>query len=119
MDEGLRDMANVDRLIHEPSRLVIVTILYLVERADFLYLLGETEMTKGNLSSHLAKLEVGGYVEEGLSRREIQKTYRGKVPQTICRLTTTGRAAFRTYRASLGRAVYSMHLSRRQRPPES
>ena len=112
MDEGLRDMANVDRLIHEPSRLVIVTILYLVERADFLYLLGETEMTKGNLSSHLAKLEVGGYVE-------IQKTYRGKVPQTICRLTKTGRAAFRTYRASLGRAVYSMHLSRRQRPPES
>jgi DNA-binding MarR family transcriptional regulator len=112
MDEGLREMATVDRLIHEPSRLVIVTILYLVESADFLYLLRETEMTKGNLSSHLTKLEAGGYVE-------IQKTYRGKVPQTICRLTKTGRAAFRRYRASLERAVDSMRSSKRQGPVES
>jgi DNA-binding transcriptional ArsR family regulator len=112
MNEGLRDMANVDRLIHEPSRLVIVTILYLVESADFLYLLRETEMTKGNLSSHLTRLEAGGYVE-------IQKTYRGKVPQTICRLTKTGRVAFRGYLASLGRVVDSMRLSKRQGPGES
>jgi DNA-binding MarR family transcriptional regulator len=101
MDENLRAMVNVDRMIHEPSRLVIVAILYFVESVDFLYLLHETQMTKGNLSSHLAKLEESGYVE-------IEKTYRGKVPLTICRLTKSGRAAFRRYRASLKRAMDSM-----------
>ena len=101
MDENLRAMVNVDRMIHEPSRLVIVATLYFVESVDFLYLLHETEMTKGNLSSHLAKLEESGYVE-------IEKTYRGKVPLTICRLTKSGRAAFRRYRASLKRAMDSM-----------
>ena len=101
MDRNLRAMANVDRTIHEPSRLVVVAILYLVESADFLYLLRETGLTKGNLSSHLAKLEDSGYVE-------IEKTYRGKVPQTICRLTKSGQAAFRHYRRSLKRAMDSM-----------
>jgi len=101
MDENLRAMVNVDRMIHEPSRLVIVATLYFVESADFLYLLHETEMTKGNLSSHLAKLEESGYVE-------IEKTYRGKVPLTICRLTKSGQAAFRRYRTSLKRAMDSM-----------
>jgi DNA-binding transcriptional ArsR family regulator len=101
MDRRIRDVVNIDRTIHEPSRLVIVAILYFVETADFLYLLRETRMTKGNLSSHLAKLEESGYVE-------IDKTYRGKVPQTICRLTQNGRVAFCQYRRSLGRAMDSM-----------
>ena len=101
MDGDLRAMANVDRTIHEPSRLVIVAILYFVESADFLYLLRETQMTKGNLSSHLAKLEDRGYIE-------IEKTYRGKVPRTICRLTKSGQAAFRQYRRSVKRAMDSM-----------
>jgi DNA-binding MarR family transcriptional regulator len=101
MDGNLRAMVNVDRTIHEPSRLVIVAVLSFVESADFLYLLRETQMTKGNLSSHLARLEDRGYVE-------IEKTYRGKVPRTICRLTKAGRAAFRRYRKSLQRAVDSM-----------
>lgn len=101
MDGNLRAVVNVDRMIHEPSRLVIVAILYSVESVDFLYLLRETQMTKGNLSSHLAKLEESGYVE-------IEKTYRGKVPQTICRLTKSGRAAFRRYRKSLKRAMDNM-----------
>ena len=101
MDGDLRAIVNVDRTIHEPSRLVIVAVLYFVESADFLYLLRETQMTKGNLSSHLAKLEGKGYVE-------IEKTYRGKVPRTICSLTKSGQAAFRHYRKSLRRAVDSM-----------
>ncbi len=100
MDERLQAMANVDRTIHEPSRLVIVAILYCVEAADFLYLLRETRLTKGNLSSHLAKLEQSGYVA-------IEKTYRGKVPLTICRLTESGQAAFRQYRENLKRAMDS------------
>ena len=73
---------------------MIVALLWAVKECDFLYLLHETEMNKGNVSSHLAKLEAAGYVE-------IEKTYRGKVPMTLLRLTRTGRAAFEEYRKGL------------------
>jgi len=89
-----RKFAEVDRLIHEPARLMIVTILSAVESADFLYLQRETGLTKGNLSSHLSKLEVASYIE-------IQKTYRGKIPLTVCSLSNTGRKAFQEYRDQL------------------
>ncbi len=101
MESELRSLAGVDRLIHEPARLMIVAILYAADQADFLYLLRETGLTKGNLSAHLARLEEAGYVK-------IEKTYRGKIPCTICSLTVTGRAAFHEYRARLKRAVDSM-----------
>ena len=94
MKSDLSRLTNVDRLIHEPARLMIVAILYAVESADFLYLQRETELTKGNLSSHLSKLEGAGYVE-------IEKTYRGKIPLTVCRLTDKGRHAFKNYRQQL------------------
>ena len=94
MRSDLSSLTNVDRLIHEPARLMIVAILYAVENADFLYLQRETELTKGNLSSHLSKLEQAGYVE-------IEKTYRGKIPLTVCRLTDKGRQAFENYRQQL------------------
>lgn len=81
----------LDRVIHEPGRLMIVALLSAIEEADFLYLLRETEMNKGTLSSHLARLEEAGYVE-------ITKTYRGKVPQTRLKLTRAGRKAFAQYR---------------------
>lgn len=84
----------VDRMIHEPARLLIVTILSVVENADFLYLQRETGLTKGNLSSHLSKLEAAGYVE-------IKKTYRGKIPLTVCKLSAAGQAAFSDYRDQL------------------
>jgi DNA-binding MarR family transcriptional regulator len=96
-----RSIANVDRLIHEPARLMILTLLYAVDSADFLYLLQETSLTKGNLSSHLSKLEAAGYVE-------IEKTFRGKVSLTVCRLTLAGREAFRAYRDRLKRVVEAM-----------
>lgn len=94
MNDELRAIGSVDRLIHEPGRLMLVALLFAVEGADFLYLLNESGMTKGNLSSHLAKLEQAGYVE-------IVKTYRGKVPHTLIRLTLEGRRAFEQYRAQL------------------
>ena len=94
MSERIRNLAGLDRLVHEPGRLAIVSLLSAVEEADFLYLLNETGMTKGNLSSHLAKLESGGYVK-------IEKTYRGKIPLTVCTLTPSGRTAFKSYRAAL------------------
>lgn len=101
MADDYRAMADVNRLIHEPARLIIITILYTVESADFLFLVRETGLTKGNLGSHLAKLEEAGYVR-------IEKTYRGKVPQTICCLTEEGRVAFREYRKRVKRAIESM-----------
>ena len=57
MNEALRDLIDVDRTIHEPARLIIVATLSAVEEADFLYLLRATGLTKGNLSSHLGRLE--------------------------------------------------------------
>src|ERR1035441_7453703 len=84
MNEQLRAISELDRVIHEPGRLMIVALLSAFKECDFLYLLHETEMNKGNLSSHLARLEEAAYVE-------IQKTYRGKVPQTVLRLTSAGR----------------------------
>ena len=90
----LPNLSDIDRLIHEPARLMIVAILSAVESADFLYLKREAGLTKGNLSSHLAKLEEAKYVQ-------IQKTYKGKIPLTICSLTEEGRRAFETYREQI------------------
>lgn len=92
---------DVDRLLHEPARLMITTILYTAEQADFIYLLRETGLTKGNLSAHLTKLEKAGYVE-------IEKTYRGKVPQTLCKLTEEGLSAFVNYRKQLNKIIKEM-----------
>jgi DNA-binding transcriptional ArsR family regulator len=95
-------MLDVDRLIHEPARLIILSILHVLESADFLYLLRETGLGKGNLSSHLARLEGAEYIT-------IEKTYRGKTPMTICRLTEAGQAAFEAYRRQLKNVVDAMH----------
>lgn len=84
-------MSDLDRVIHEPARLQIVALLSGVQEADFLWLLNESGLTKGNLSSHLARLEEAGYVE-------VEKTFRGKVPLTVLRLARPGRAAFEQYR---------------------
>jgi DNA-binding transcriptional ArsR family regulator len=94
----LHSLADVDRLIHEPSRSTILAILAIVESADFLYLQRETGLTKGNLSVHLSKLEEAGYIK-------IEKTYRGKIPLTLCRITGEGSRAFITYRNQLKQFV--------------
>ena len=86
-----RGLAGIDRVLHEPARLVIATILSVVESADFLYLQRETGLTKGNLSFHLAKLEEASYVA-------IEKTYKGRIPLTLVRLTEAGATALREYR---------------------
>lgn len=101
MNRVIRQAAGLDRLIHEPARLMIVSLLYTVEKADFLYLLNETGLTKGNLSAHLSRLEEAGYVN-------IEKTYRGKLPLTLISLSPTGREAFETYRRQLEKIVASL-----------
>jgi DNA-binding MarR family transcriptional regulator len=78
------DELTLDRLIHEPGRLAILTVLSSVQAADFVFLQRTTGLTKGNLSSHLTKLEEAGLVE-------IQKRFVGKKPNTNLALTPVGK----------------------------
>ena len=84
-------LAELDRVIHEPARLLLVATLSVVESADFLFLMNQTKLTRGNLSSHLSKLQAAGYVE-------IKKEFVEKIPRTLLRLTEEGRNAFVEYR---------------------
>lgn len=93
-----RDLTNVDRTIHAPARLMLMTILYSTESVDFVYLLKETGLTKGNLASHLAKLEEQRYLT-------VHKGYQGRVPLTTYSLTEEGREAFQNYRQQLQRII--------------
>lgn len=88
--KDLKVVADVDRTIHEPSRLHIMALLYVVEKADFTFVMGQTGLTRGNLSSHLSKLEAAGYVD-------IEKTFKGKRPLTLLHLSAEGRSAFQVY----------------------
>jgi len=101
IDPGLRNLAEVDRLVHEPARLMILLVLYTVETADFTFLINATELTDGNLSSHLSKLETAGYVES-------QKSFHVKRPKTHLRLTTSGRQAVEDYRGTMERALKNL-----------
>jgi len=87
-------LVNIDPIIHAPARLMIMTYLYVVEWADFVFLINQTGLTWGNLSTHLSKLEEAGYVA-------IQKEFRGKKPNTMIRLTEQGRTAFQEYRRNM------------------
>ena len=91
-------MTDLDRVIHEPARLLIVALLSGVMEADFLYLQKQSGLTKGNLSSHIAKLEEAGYVE-------VEKSFKGKIPLTVLRLTPIGRDAFAFYKETMGQLL--------------
>jgi DNA-binding MarR family transcriptional regulator len=97
----LHDLAEIDRLVHEPARLMILMALYAVKAADFTFLLNVTELTDGNLSSHLSKLEAAGYVK-------IEKGYDGKKPRTRLSLTEAGRKAVDTYRTTMSKALKNL-----------
>ena len=94
MSKKPSNLKNIDRLIHEQTRLMIMTQLYVVESADFLFLQHQLKMTPGNLSSHLSKLEEAGYVE-------IVKEFIERKPHTALELTKKGRKAFREYQQNL------------------
>jgi len=94
VSEELQSIGDIDRLIHEPARLMVLALLYVVESADFTFLMSQTGLTWGNLSSHLSKLEEAGYVD-------VEKEFKGKKPHTMLHLTDEGRVAFREYRRSM------------------
>jgi DNA-binding transcriptional ArsR family regulator len=86
MSRPFEEIANLDKLIHEPARLAIMTALSACRSADFTFLLQLTGLSKGNLSSHLSKLEEGGLVQ-------IEKRFVGKMPNTLVSLTQSGQEA--------------------------
>ena len=98
MANPFEELVTLDRVIHEPARLMIMTILYAVEEADFVYLQRECALTQGNLSSHLSRLEQVRYLT-------VSKAFKGKYPLTMCRLTKKGRQAFEGYSATLRRVT--------------
>lgn len=90
----IKQVLEVDRVIHEPARFLVMSYLYVVENADFLFLMNQTGLTRGNLSSHISKLEAAGYIH-------IQKEFVNKMPHTLLSLTPAGRAAFDEYRKQM------------------
>ncbi len=91
---NLAALNHIDRLVHEPARLMLMALLYVVTSADFTFLMSQTGLTWGNLSTHMSKLEEAGYLE-------VEKTFKGRRPNTMLRLTLQGREAFQTYRRSM------------------
>lgn len=90
MPDPLAELGSLDRLIHEPARLTLMTALSSCRRADFMFLLRLTGLTRGNLSSHLAKLEEAGLVR-------IEKRFVGRKPNTRVSLTPRGRRAIEAH----------------------
>jgi DNA-binding MarR family transcriptional regulator len=85
-----RSIAMLDRVVHEPVRLSILACLYVVDEADFVFLQSQTEITGGNLSSHIRRLDAEGYVS-------IRKEFENQRPKTTLSLTKAGREAFEAY----------------------
>jgi len=100
-NEWGQPITEIDRVIHEPARLLILGFLSVIESADFLFLMRQTELTRGNLSSHLSKLEAAGYVS-------IKKEFVKKIPRTLLRITSRGRKALQDYKENMMKALKEM-----------
>ena len=100
-DPGQRRGFRIDPVIHAPARLQIVMQLFVIDAADATFLLNRTGLTWGNLSTHISKLEDAGYVA-------VEKTFRGKKPCTMIRLTEKGRTAFEDYRSTMREALFEV-----------
>lgn len=77
-------------LLHSELRLAVISTLISIEQADFVYLKKQTGATAGNLSVQIDKLQKAGYIS-------VEKSFRGKMPCTICRITAAGIDAFEEY----------------------
>lgn len=80
----------LDPLLHSELRLAVISLLVSSEEAEFPYIKEQTGATAGNLSVQVDKLSVAGYIE-------VEKTFKGKRPCTICRITPKGMKAFEDY----------------------
>ena len=94
MTPSTHPILDLDRLIHEPARLAILTVLSAAEEVEFLFLQKVTGLSKGNLSVHAQKLEAAGHLET-------LKSFRGRIPLTTFRITDEGRIALNRYHRQL------------------
>ncbi|MEJ2306951.1 MAG: transcriptional regulator [candidate division WOR-3 bacterium] len=90
--------SEVNKLIHAPIRLGIMTILSSAKKVNFIYLREKLDVTDGNLSSHMEKLEKAGYVN-------VKKSFVDKKPNTVYSITEKGKKAFRSYLEHLEKII--------------
>ena len=90
-----REISDLDRVIHSPTRLKIMLVLMSVEEADFTFITHATDLTRGNLSANLTKLEEAGYIK-------IEKKFIERIPKTIASITPAGKKALEDYSSLLG-----------------
>lgn len=90
----LRLTADIDKTVHEPARLLILSMLYVIDRADFVFLHSQTGLTRGNLSTHISKLEEEGFVQ-------VNKKFVNKKPTTVYKITDAGREALEHYQRQM------------------
>jgi DNA-binding MarR family transcriptional regulator len=95
---NLEPIEQLDAAIHAPSRLLILAYLAAVESADFTFLLKQTGLSRGNLSTHISRLEEAGYVQ-------VQKEFVDRIPRTLYRLTSSGKSAIREYRHNMRQVI--------------
>ena len=100
-NKDLQPIADIDRTLHAPSRLMILAMLHVVENADFTFLMNQTGLTRGNLSTHLSKLEEDRYID-------VKKKFVGKKPRTLIRLTDRGRSAIKDYRKNMRQVINNL-----------
>lgn len=93
-NKDFQPIADLDRTIHSPARLLILAYLAAVDSADFIFLMNQVGLTRGNLSSHLSKLEEVGYIS-------VTKEFVERVPRTLIQLTDKGREAINHYREQM------------------
>ena len=93
-NEEIKKIKDIDKIIHEPARLKIMANLYVIDSADFLFIMRRTGLTFGNLSAHMSKLEDAGYIE-------IIKEFIGKKPHTMLKITEQGKKAFDKYKRKM------------------
>jgi DNA-binding MarR family transcriptional regulator len=93
-EASLKSIMDVDRMVHEPARLAILTVLSAAEEVEFLFLLKVTGLSKGNLSVQAQKLEAAGYVQT-------TKGFRGRIPVTSFKITAEGKKALSAYHAQM------------------
>lgn len=97
-EKDLNAIADLDRIVHSPARLMILAYLAAVDSVDFIFLMNQVNLTRGNLSSHLATLEEAGYVS-------IQKEFVDRIPRTLIRLTDTGQKAITIYKEQMRKVI--------------
>jgi DNA-binding transcriptional ArsR family regulator len=100
-NDELQQLAELDRFIHEPARLLILGLLSVVESADFIFVMKQTGLTRGNLSVHMSKLEDAGYIL-------VQKEFVERTPRTLMSITAEGQQAFDSYRRSMLSALSNL-----------